>query len=290
MSLEKLKNPGIKSPVREDERPFRAPEGFWVRCPECGAILQQQAVQENNSCCTECQHHYRLSGMDRIQMIVDENSFIELDQGLSPKDFLEFYDSQSYADRLSRSQKKTGRLDAFIAGEAKICERSVQIGTFEFSFMGGSMGTVVGEKIARLFDRALEKRQPAIVIQASGGARMQEGLSSLMQMSKTLTCLSRLNEAGIPYISVLTDPTTGGVAASFALLGDVTIAEPRALIGFAGPRVIQQTINERLPKDFQRAEFLLEHGMIDAIVPRRELRSYLNRILGHLTVPGSIAP
>jgi acetyl-CoA carboxylase carboxyl transferase subunit beta len=279
MSLEKIKNPGLKSPLREEEKIFRAPEGFWVRCPECGAILQQDAVQENQNCCTECQHHYRISGLDRIRMIIDPDSFVEFDADLRPTDFLEFFDSQSYADRLKRSQSKTGILDAFIAGSALIGGRPVQMGTFEFTFMGGSMGTVVGEKIARLFERALINKQPAIVIQASGGARMQEGLSSLMQMSKTLCVLSKLNQAGIPYISILTDPTTGGVAASFALLGDITIAEPKALIGFAGPRVIQQTINERLPKDFQRAEFLLEHGMIDAIVPRSELRNYLDRVL-----------
>ncbi len=172
--------------------------------------------------------------------------------------------------------------DAFVSGEATLEGRPVQVGAFEFSFMGGSMGTIVGEKISRLFERSLEKKQPAILFQASGGARMQEGLSSLMQMAKTLSVLSKLNEAGVPYVSILTDPTTGGVAASFALLGDVNVAEPNALVGFAGPRVIEQTINEKLPNDFQRAEFLLSHGMIDKIMPRAELRDYLIRILGLL--------
>jgi acetyl-CoA carboxylase carboxyl transferase subunit beta len=280
MSLEKLKNPGIKTPFgREEDKVFKAPEGFWIRCDQCGAIIQQAAVTENFSCCTECQHHYRLPARDRITLLTDADSFVEWDQDLKPRDFLEFFDSQSYCDRLTRSQKKTGVMDAFIAGEARIENRPVQFGCFEFAFMGGSMGTIVGEKIARLFERSLEKKQPAIVVQSSGGARMQEGLSSLMQMSKTLAVLSKLNEAGIPYISVLTDPTTGGVAASFAIMGDVNVAEPKALIGFAGPRVIQQTINERLPENFQRAEFLLDHGMIDAIVPRAELRSYIARVL-----------
>jgi acetyl-CoA carboxylase carboxyl transferase subunit beta len=284
MSLEKIKNPGIKTPFgREEEKIFKTPEGFWVRCDACGAILQQSAVQENLSCCTECSHHYRIGARERINLLTDKDSFVERDKDLKPRDFLEFFDSQSYKDRLTRSQKKTGVMDAFLSGEATLDGRPIQIGSFEFAFMGGSMGTIVGEKIARLFERSLEKKQPAVVVQSSGGARMQEGLSSLMQMSKTLAVLSKLNEAGIPYISVLTDPTTGGVAASFAIMGDVNVAEPKALIGFAGPRVIQQTINERLPADFQRAEFLLAHGMIDAIVPRAELRSYISRVLKMLS-------
>ncbi len=280
MSLDKIKNPGLKVSLGKlEDKVFKAPEGFWIRCDECGAILQQAAVSENLACCTECHHHYRLGARDRIAMLTDEGSFVERDQDLKPKDFLEFFDSQSYADRLLRSQKKTGSMDAFIAGEATLDSLPIQLGCFEFAFMGGSMGTIVGEKIARLFERSLAKKQPAIVVQSSGGARMQEGLSSLMQMSKTLAVLSKLNQAGVPYISVLTDPTTGGVAASFAIMGDVNVAEPKALIGFAGPRVIQQTINERLPVNFQRAEFLLEHGMIDAIVPRTELRAYVSRVL-----------
>lgn len=278
------KTPGIKGNVKFEIEGgvFKAPEGFWIRCPECHAILQQDHVRKHHQVCTECGHHYRMNSQDRIQLLCDEGSFLELDNNLEASDFLKFFDSKSYKDRLHTSQKKTSMKEAFVAGEAQLEGRSIQIGAFEFAFMGGSMGTVVGEKISRLFERALEKRQPAIIIQSSGGARMQEGLSSLMQMAKTLSVLSQMNQAGVPYISVLTDPTTGGVAASFALLGDVNIAEPNALVGFAGPRVIEQTINEKLPKDFQRSEFLLEHGMIDKIVPRSELKAYLNRILGIL--------
>jgi acetyl-CoA carboxylase carboxyl transferase subunit beta len=272
--------PGIRSSVHEALKgAFKAPEGFWTRCPKCQAIVQQALIDENLQTCTECTHHFRMGAMDRISMLLDPGSFLELDTELTPRDFLEFYDSKSYADRIKASQKKTGLKDAFISGEGKISGRPVQMGAFEFAFMGGSMGTVVGEKITRVFARALEKRQPAIVIQSSGGARMQEALASLMQMAKTLTVLAKMNEAGVPYISVLTDPTTGGVAASFALLGDINVAEPGALVGFAGPRVIEQTINEKLPKDFQRAEFLLDHGMIDKIVPRKELRAYIDRVL-----------
>jgi acetyl-CoA carboxylase carboxyl transferase subunit beta len=278
------KTPGIKGNAKfEEVGVFKAPEGFWVRCPQCHSILQQEIVRRNAQVCTECGHHYRMSALDRIALISDEGTFKELDAQLEPRDFLGFFDSKSYQDRLAIAQKKTGLKDAFVSGEAKVKGRPVQVGAFEFSFMGGSMGTVVGEKISRLFERALQKRQPAVLFQSSGGARMQEGLSSLMQMAKTLSVLAKLNAEGIPYVSILTDPTTGGVAASFALLGDVNIAEPNALVGFAGPRVIEQTINEKLPKDFQRAEFLLAHGMIDNIVPRSELKSYLSRILGHLS-------
>lgn len=277
------KTPGIKGNAKfEDSGVFKAPEGFWVRCPQCHSILQQDHVRSHSQVCTECGHHYRMNSSDRIQLVSDEGSFCEFDADLEARDFLGFFDSKAYKDRLVIAKKKTALKDAFMAGEALLDGRPVQVGAFEFSFMGGSMGTIVGEKISRLFERALDKKQPAIIFQASGGARMQEGLSSLMQMAKTLSVLSKLNAAGVPYVSILTDPTTGGVAASFALLGDVNIAEPNALVGFAGPRVIEQTINEKLPKDFQRAEFLLAHGMIDNIVPRHQLKSYLSRILGHL--------
>jgi acetyl-CoA carboxylase carboxyl transferase subunit beta len=279
--MEQRRSPGIKGNPKLDETTgvFKAPEGFWVRCPQCHAILQQSYVKLHHQVCTECSHHFRMSSHARIALVCDEGSFREFDANLEANDFLGFFDSKAYTDRLSSSRKKTRLRDAFVSGEAKISGRSVQVGAFEFSFMGGSMGTIVGEKISRLFERSLENKQPAIIFQASGGARMQEGLSSLMQMAKTLGVLSKLNAAGIPYISVLTDPTTGGVAASFALLGDVNVAEPNALVGFAGPRVIAQTINETLPQDFQRSEFLLSHGMIDKIVPRSELRDYLGRML-----------
>jgi len=283
--MEQKRRPGIKGNPKLDETSgvFKAPEGFWVRCPQCHAILQQSYVKEHHQVCTECSHHFRMSSLERLGLVSDGGSFKEMDVDLEATDFLGFFDSKAYVDRLSASRKKTRMRDAFVAAEAKIDGRSVQLGAFEFSFMGGSMGTIVGEKISRLFERALEKKQPAVIFQASGGARMQEGLSSLMQMAKTLGVLSKLNAAGIPYISVLTDPTTGGVAASFALLGDVNVAEPNALVGFAGPRVIAQTINEKLPKDFQRAEFLLSHGMVDKIVPRGELKDYLSRMLGLLS-------
>jgi len=283
--MESKRSPGIKGNPKLDEASgvFKAPEGFWVRCPQCHAILQQSLVKSQHQVCPECSHHFRMSSHERMKLVCDEGSFRELDADLEAADFLAFFDSKAYTERLSSSKKKTRMKDAFVAGEATLHGRPIQIGAFEFSFMGGSMGTVVGEKISRLFERALQKRQPAVIFQASGGARMQEGLSSLMQMAKTLAVLSKLNDAGVPYISVLTDPTTGGVAASFALLGDVNVAEPNALVGFAGPRVIAQTINEKLPDDFQRAEFLLTHGMIDKIVARSELRDYLARILGMLS-------
>ncbi|MEO5667955.1 MAG: acetyl-CoA carboxylase carboxyltransferase subunit beta, partial [Bdellovibrionota bacterium] len=218
--MEQKRTPGIKGNPKLDEASgvFKAPEGFWVRCPQCHAILQQSYVKLHNQVCTECSHHFRMSSTERMRLVCDEGTFKELDTDLEAKDFLGFFDSKAYVERLSSSRKKTRMRDAFVAGEATLGGRAVQIGAFEFSFMGGSMGTVVGEKISRLFERALAARQPAIIFQASGGARMQEGLSSLMQMAKTLGVLSKLNEAGVPYISVLTDPTTGGVAASFALL------------------------------------------------------------------------
>ena len=280
MSSQSRQTPGIKgNPKAQTDSIFKAPEGFWVRCSSCGAILQHDHVEASLGVCTECQHHFRIGSQKRVETIADENSFVEYDQDLEAQDFLGFIDSKSYVTRLASAQKKTGMKDAFLAGEAKIDGMPVQVGAFEFAFMGGSMGTIVGEKISRLFERSLEKRQPAIIFQSSGGARMQEGLSSLMQMAKTLGVLSKLNQEGIPYVSVLTDPTTGGVAASFALLGDINIAEPNALVGFAGPRVFEQTINEKLPEGFQRSEFLLAHGMIDKIVPRSEIKSYLSKVL-----------
>lgn len=283
--MENRSTPGIKGNPKFEESAgvFKAPEGFWVRCPQCHSILQQDYVKLHHQVCAECSHHFRMNSTDRMNLICDEGSFKEHDIDLEAKDFLGFFDSKSYKDRLHVSRKKTRMRDAFLSGSGKIGGRPVQIGAFEFSFMGGSMGTIVGEKISRLFERALENKEPAIIFQASGGARMQEGLSSLMQMAKTLSVLSKLNQAGVPYISVLTDPTTGGVAASFALLGDVNVAEPNALVGFAGPRVIEQTINEKLPDGFQRSEFLLAHGMIDKIVARGELKDYLARILGLLS-------
>ena len=276
------KTPGIKQPKDPAASGFVAPEGFWVRCTECHAILQQTALHANGHVCTECGYHFRIGAKRRLELICDTGTFTEHDTELAPKDVLNFYDSKSYQERIDASIKKTRLKDGFIGGSGEINGRLVQIGAFDFSFMGGSMGMVVGEKVARVFDRAFETKSPAIVFQSSGGARMQEGILSLMQMAKTTVALSRLKTAGLPYVSVMTDPTTGGVAASFAMLGDFNIAEPAAFIGFAGPRVIAQTINQKLPENFQRAEFLLEHGIIDAIVPRKDMRSYLDRVLSFL--------
>ncbi|MBS1986093.1 MAG: acetyl-CoA carboxylase carboxyltransferase subunit beta [Bdellovibrionales bacterium] len=279
----KKTTPGIKEPKDPTKSPFAAPEGFWIRCAECHAILQHTVVETNNHVCTECGYHFRIGARRRLELVCDPGSFVEMDQDLGPKDVLGFFDSKAYAERIASASKKTRLKDAFIGGQALLKNRKVQVGAFEFSYMGGSMGMVVGEKVARLFDRALQTKSPAIIFHASGGARMQEGILSLMQMAKTTAALGKLRQAGLPYISVLTDPTTGGVAASFAMLGDLNIAEPNSLVGFAGPRVIEQTINQKLPEGFQRAEFLLDHGMIDQIVQRREMRSYLDRVLNYLT-------
>jgi acetyl-CoA carboxylase carboxyl transferase subunit beta len=276
------KTPGIKNPKDLSNNPFSAPEGFWIRCDDCGHILQHNKLEENLFVCTECAHHFPVGARRRLEILADAGSLKEVDFSVESQDVLNFRDSKTYPERLGASQNKTKLKDAFVSVEAKIEKRPVQMGAFEFSFMGGSMGMAVGEKIARVFDRAYEKEQPAILILASGGARMHEGILSLMQMAKTVNALNRLKEKGIPYISLFTHPTTGGVAASFAFLADVCIAEPHALIGFAGPRVIQQTLNEKLPENFQRAEFLLEHGMLDSIVPRSEQRKFLARMLGFL--------
>jgi acetyl-CoA carboxylase carboxyl transferase subunit beta len=257
---------------------------LWARCPGCKELVFRETLTANLEVCPLCQHHLPVGAMRRIDAIVDADSFRRQDAALSPLDPLQFVDSKSYADRLRATQKKTGEQDAYIAGCARIEGIEVQIGTFNFAFLGGSMGSVVGEAITRQFERAVALRQPAIVISASGGARMQEGVLSLMQMAKTCAALARLrDEAHQPYISVLTHPTTGGVAASFAMLGDLILSEPNALIGFAGPRVIEQTIGQTLPDDFQTSEYLLAHGMIDRIVSRLDLRTELARCLRLLT-------
>lgn len=259
---------------------------LWVKCPGCGAILYQQALAETWQVCSACDYHLKLDPLDRLALIVDEGSFERHDAGLAPLDPLGFEDQKPYANRLRAAHRESGERDAYIAGSATIDGIAVQIGTFNFRFMGGSMGSVVGEAVTRQIERAIRLRQPVIIISASGGARMQEGVLSLMQMAKTTAALARLrDEAGAPYISVLTHPTTGGVAASFAMLGDLIFAEPNALIGFAGPRVVEQTIGETLPPGFQTSEYLLEHGMIDRIVSRSELRSTLARALHLLTDP-----
>jgi len=254
----------------------KIPEGLWVKCDNCKEIIYRKEVDKNFKVCPKCDYHFRISASERLPFLVDEGSFLEVEDGLSPRDFLGFKD---YKDKLKSSRKKTGLKDAVISGDARIGNRPVSIVVMDFSFMGGSMGSVVGEKIARAVERAIEKRTPFISVASSGGARMQEGILSLMQMAKTSAALAKLGEAGLPFISVLTDPTFGGVTASFAMLGDIIIAEPKSLIGFAGPRVIEQTIKQQLPAGFQRAEFLQEHGMIDMIVSRREMHATLSKIL-----------
>ncbi len=252
----------------------------WSRCDGCGELMYLPQFREGLNVCYHCGHHGRIGGLERLLALVDPGSFQEVDRDLAPTDPLTFVDLKPYPERLSAAQAKTGILDAFRAGGASIEGRAIQIGTFEFGFLGGSMGAVVGEKVTRVLERALAEGQPAIVISASGGARMQEGLLSLMQMAKTCSALADVRRAGVPYISICTHPTTGGVAASFAMLGDVILAEPGSLIGFAGPRVIEQTIKQKLPEGFQRAEYLLEHGMIDRIVDRRQLRTEISTLLG----------
>ena len=255
------------------------PSGIFQKCDGCGATLQAEKVKQALWCCPECGHHFALPTVERIQMICDEGTFVESDAAITPRDPLAFTDSKRYADRLRAAHKQVGALDAFREGLATIDGKRVAVGFFQFEFMGGSMGSVVGEKITRLFELALAERVVAILFNASGGARMQEGILSLMQMAKTTAALARLKEAGLPYISVLLHPTTGGVAASFAMLGDVIVAEPKALIGFAGPRVIEQTIRQKLPEGFQRSEFLLQHGMVDLIVERKHLKARLGQLV-----------
>ncbi|MEM9069542.1 MAG: acetyl-CoA carboxylase, carboxyltransferase subunit beta [Myxococcota bacterium] len=257
-------------------------KGVFRRCDACGATVKAEEFAANLEVCPRCGHHYRLSAEGWIDLLLDPGSWTEHDADLRAVDPLGFVDSKPYRDRLVASEKKAGVVDAFLSGDGALGGHPVQLGVFMFRFMGGSMGSVVGEKITRLLERGVAAKQPVILLSSSGGARMQEGALSLMQMAKTVAALGRLRDVGAPFISVLLHPTTGGVAASFALLGDINIAEPDALIGFAGPRVIEQTIRQTLPEGFQRAEFLLDHGMIDRIAHRREMRATIARILDHL--------
>jgi acetyl-CoA carboxylase carboxyl transferase subunit beta len=263
-----------------DERTVKT-EGIFVKCEneECSAAIYRKDLKANLNVCPTCGHHFRFNSRERLQMLFDDGKYTERDGAVAPADPLKFVDTSPYVDRLRKSQKQSGMPDAIITGEGKIAGRPIVICAMEFNFMGGSMGSVVGEKIARAIEYCIEKRLALIVVSCSGGARMQEGALSLMQMAKISAALARLDDARLPYISLLTNPTTGGVTASFAMLGDFNIAEPGALIGFAGPRVIEQTIRQKLPKGFQRSEFLLEHGMLDAVVDRRELRDFLINIL-----------
>jgi acetyl-CoA carboxylase carboxyl transferase subunit beta len=264
---------------------IKFPVGMWVKCPGCSATLQGKEIEANLQVCPKCGYHHRISARKRLEALLDGGRWQEFDADITSVDFLKFKDAKSYQDRIDGALAKGGSKDAVICVEGAIEQQPVQVSCFDFAFMGGSMGSVVGEKITRSIERGLQKRQPVIIISASGGARMQESILSLMQMAKTSAALAKLKSAGIPFISLLTDPTTGGVTASFAMLGDVNIAEPKALIGFAGPRVIEQTIRQKLPEGFQRAEYLLDHGMIDAIIPRTEIRSKLASILRMLHRP-----
>jgi acetyl-CoA carboxylase carboxyl transferase subunit beta len=270
---------GGKVPGAGTRRDNQAISGMWVKCDGCGEFLRSSTLEESLQVCEHCGAHHKIGGYERLMGLVDPDSFEELDPELTSEDPLGFVDSRAYTARLAGSMKKSGRKSAFVYGRADLATRPILIGTFLFKFMGGSMGSVVGEKVTRLFELALAERRPAIIINSSGGARMQEGVLSLMQMARSTAALGRLRDEGIPYISILTHPTTGGVAASFAMLGDIILAEPKSLIGFAGQRVIEQTIREVLPEGFQRSEFLLDHGMIDQIVDRRELRERLAALL-----------
>ncbi|WP_432822264.1 acetyl-CoA carboxylase, carboxyltransferase subunit beta [Trichloromonas sp.] len=268
-----------KAPIAAVEtKKVQMPEGVWTKCKNCNEIIYTKEVERNLNVCPKCDYHFRISARERISLIIDQGTFAEMDSAMESVDFLDFKDSKRYKDRIKAAVKKSSS-DAVICGKGTIEGMPVAIAVFDFGFMGGSMGSVVGEKITRAIELGLEKRCPVIIFSSSGGARMQESILSLMQMAKTSAALAKLKKAGLPFISVLTDPTTGGVTASFAMLGDINMAEPKALIGFAGPRVIEQTIRQTLPEGFQRSEYLLEHGMVDMIVPRKEMKQQLSRIL-----------
>lgn len=270
-------------PSTEESERIHLPGGLWTKCNGCQEVIYTRELERNFMVCPKCNYHFRLPVDERIKLICDRQSFEELDADLRSDDPLNFKDASRYKERLKKAEKSSGTAEAVKTGRARIDGQRVMLGAFNFFFMGGSMGLVVGEKLTRMIERACEERCPAIIVSSSGGARMQEGIFSLMQMAKVSAALVRLGELRMPYISVLTDPTTGGVAASFAMLGDVNIAEPGALIGFAGPRVIEQTIRKKLPEGFQRAEFLLEHGMVDTIVPRSEMKATLSSLVSLLT-------
>ncbi|GGB65705.1 acetyl-CoA carboxylase, carboxyltransferase subunit beta [Deinococcus soli (ex Cha et al. 2016)] len=268
---------------RPQQQPGTDVPDLWTQCPACKEGVYNRDLEAGAYVCPKCGHHIRLDAAQRVQVLLDEGSFTQLSGRVQPTDALNFQDTEAYTDRLRRAQKKTGRPDAILTGTGTILDVPVTLAVMDFAFSGGSMGSVVGEEIARAAEYAAAHGTPLIIVTASGGARMQESALSLMQMAKTTVALEGLTERGLPYVSLLTDPTTGGVTASFATIADVIVAEPGALIGFAGPRVIQQTIRQNLPEGFQRAEFLLEHGMVDAVVDRREQRAYLASLLGLLT-------
>ena len=264
---------------KEKREELKLSDELWIKCNSCNEIIYRKVIERNLQVCPKCNYHFQIPARKRVESVVDPGTFVEYDENLLSTDPLEFKDLKRYPHRIKESQEATGQKDAIICGEGKIEGQKAMVGIFEFNFMGGSLGSVVGEKITRLIERAIEKKIGVVIFCASGGARMQEGILSLMQMAKTSAALARLHEAKIPYISVLTDPTTGGVSASIAMLGDVILVEPKAMVGFAGPRVIRETIRAQLPEGFQRAEYLLGHGMVDLIVERKDLRHTLASLL-----------
>jgi acetyl-CoA carboxylase carboxyl transferase subunit beta len=272
-----------KSKEVKTDKKIKIPEGLWVKCDSCREIIYKKEIDKNLRICPKCNYHFRISARERIRLLVDDGSFAEIDAGLTSNDPLVFKDKVPYKDRLEENRKKSGLEEAALSGEATVEGHPVIIVIMDFAFMGGSMGSVVGEKVMRAAELAQERKLPLITVAASGGARMQEGIFSLMQMARVSAAIAKLHEGGNLYISILADPTFGGVTASFAMLGDVIIAEPRSLIGFAGPRVIEQTIKQQLPEDFQRAEFLLDHGMIDMVVDRKNMKKTVGQIVGLLS-------
>ena len=272
-----------KQNISPKSKKLDVPDGQWIKCEKCSEIIYARQLEMNAWVCFKCEHHFRIGSDEYISLLLDKNSFKELDKKMKSGDPLEFEDTKKYSDRITATIKKSGLNDAVKTGLGTINGKKVSFACMDFKFIGGSMGSVVGEKISRAIDKAYENKIPMIIISQSGGARMMEGALSLMQMAKTSSRLARLSDAGLPYISILADPTTGGTTASYAMLGDVIIAEPKALIGFAGPRVIKQTIGRDLPPGFQKSEFLLENGFVDVIVPRKELKEKLTNLLQYLT-------
>jgi acetyl-CoA carboxylase carboxyl transferase subunit beta len=269
----------MPSRIKTERRTRSVPEGLWIKCPSCDAVLYRAELERNLYVCPKCSHHMRVAARERLEAFLEPGDLIEIGADIAPTDPLKFRDSKRYRDRLAQAQKATGERDALIVLAGRLFELQIVACAFEFNFLGGSMGSVVGERFRLAVEYCIENRQPLVCFSSSGGARMQEALYSLLQMAKTSAALARLARAHLPFISVMTDPTTGGVSASLAMLGDLNLAEPRALIGFAGPRVIQQTVRETLPEGFQRSEFLLEHGILDMIVDRRDMRERIATLL-----------
>jgi acetyl-CoA carboxylase carboxyl transferase subunit beta len=284
----KRDKPKIDTPDDDEERTVNT-TGIFVKCPDCENALYKGELHDSLQVCTHCQYHFRFNARERLSTLFDDGRYEKLDEDVTSADPLEFVDTKPYKDRIKQASAASGLPEAIVSGKGTVGGHLVYAGAMDMSFIGGSMGSAVGEKITRLIERALETKGAVIVFSASGGARMQEGALSLMQMGKISAALAMLHEAKLPFISVLTDPTTGGVTASFAMLGDVILAEPKALIGFAGPRVIEQTIRQKLPKGFQRSEFLLDHGMVDMVVDRREMRDAIIRVLDFMMNKGSEA-